>query len=102
MEEFCTLDSSEKTIAILKDRWYPQAAKQERDKTSITFLCIIWKRGNERASDGDVSIRSRNGALSRKGSVWSMVIGLVIRQATNAYPPGPLPTTVCALLLFMA
>ena len=27
MEEFDTLDSSEKTIAILGDRWWPQAAK---------------------------------------------------------------------------
>ena len=24
MEKFCTLDSSEKTIAILGDRWWPQ------------------------------------------------------------------------------
>ena len=32
-EEFDTLDSSEKTIAILGDRWWPQAAKQEGDKS---------------------------------------------------------------------
>ena len=29
MEKFGTLDSSEKTIAILGDRWWPQTAKQE-------------------------------------------------------------------------
>ena len=41
MEEFDTLDSSEKTIAILLgDKWWPQAAKQERDKTSKTFYVI--------------------------------------------------------------
>ena len=32
MEEFSTLESSEKTIAILGDRWWPQKAKQEGDK----------------------------------------------------------------------
>ena len=31
MEKFSTLDSSEKTIAILGDRWWEQKAKQERD-----------------------------------------------------------------------
>ena len=37
MEKFGTLDSSEKTIAIILhigDRWWPQTAKQEEDKTS--------------------------------------------------------------------
>ena len=31
MEEFDTLASCEKTIAILGDTWWPQAAKQEGD-----------------------------------------------------------------------
>ena len=30
MEKFGTLDSSEKTIAILGDRWWPQTVKQEK------------------------------------------------------------------------
>ena len=34
MEEFGALDSNKKTIAILGDRWWPQAAKEEGDKTS--------------------------------------------------------------------
>ena len=34
MENFGTLDSGEKTIAILGDRWWPQKAKQQGDKTS--------------------------------------------------------------------
>ena len=35
MDKFRTLltDSRENTIAILGDRWWPQTAKQERDKT---------------------------------------------------------------------
>ena len=36
MDKFGTLDRSEKTIAILGDRW-PQTAKQEGDKTDIFF-----------------------------------------------------------------
>ena len=31
MEKFGTLDSSEKTIDILGDRWWPQTAKQQGD-----------------------------------------------------------------------
>ena len=37
-----TPDSSGKTIAVLGDRWWPQTAKQEGDKTSKKFLCNIW------------------------------------------------------------
>ena len=45
MEKFGTLDSSEKTIAILGDRWWPQTAKQQGDKISKKFLvCNIWKK----------------------------------------------------------
>ena len=38
MEEFDTLDSSEKTIAILGGRWWPQAAKQEWNNISKTSM----------------------------------------------------------------
>ena len=69
LEEFVTPDSSEKTIAILGDRWWPQAAKQEGDEISKKFLCNIWKQRNERPIVGGVSIRSRNGAPSRKRCV---------------------------------
>ena len=41
VDKFGTLDSSEKTIAILGDRWWPQTAKQEGDKISKKFLCNI-------------------------------------------------------------
>ena len=68
-KSFDALDSREKTIAILGDRWWPQTAIQEGDKKSKRFLCSICKRRNERPNVGGVSIRSRNGALSRKGCV---------------------------------
>ena len=69
MEEFGRLESSEKTIAILGDRWWPQTAKQDGDRMSKQFLCNIWKKRNERPNVGDASISSRNGAPSRKGRV---------------------------------
>ena len=69
MEEFDALDSSEKTIATLGDGWWPQAAKQEGDKIVKKLMCSIWKQRNERSNVGGVSIRSRNGAPSRKGWV---------------------------------
>ena len=68
MEEFCRLESSEKTIAILGDRWWPQTVKRGGDRMSKQhFLCsILWKKRNERPNVGGVSIRIRNGAASRK------------------------------------
>ena len=44
VEVFGILDSSEKTIAVLGDRWWPQAAKQEGDKICKNLLCNIWKQ----------------------------------------------------------
>ena len=41
MEEFCRLESGEKTIAILGDRWWQQTARQDGDTISKQFLCII-------------------------------------------------------------
>ena len=48
MEEFGRLESSEKTNAILGNRWCPQTAKQEGDKISKQYLCNICKKRNER------------------------------------------------------
>ena len=67
MEDFGRLETSEKTIAILGNRWWPQTAKQDGDRTSKQFLCNIWKKGHERPNVGGVSIRNRNVAPSRKG-----------------------------------
>ena len=69
MEEFGRLESSEETTAILGDRWWPQTAKQDGDRISKRFLRGICKKHNERQNVGGVSIRSRNGAPSRKRCV---------------------------------
>ena len=68
MEEFSRPESSEETIAILGGRWWPQTAKQDGDRISTQFLRNIWKKRNERPNVRDVSISSRNGAPSQKGS----------------------------------
>ena len=53
MERF--LESSERTIAILGDRWWPQTAKQDRGRISKQFLCNVWKKLYERPNVGGVS-----------------------------------------------
>ena len=85
MEGFGRLESNEKTIAILGDRWWPQTTKQDGDRISKHFLCRIWKKRNERPSVGGVSIRSRNGAPSRKGCV----VNGQMAKASNKYAPPP-------------
>ena len=82
MEKPGTLDSSEKTIAILGNRWWPQTAKQEGDKISKTLLWNIWKKRNERLNVGDISTRSRT-VLRLERDAWSMAKPQ--RQATNEY-----------------
>ena len=71
MEEFDRLESSEKTIAILGNRWWPQTAKQDGDRISKQFLYSIWNKRNERPNVVGVSTRSRNGAPSRMRGQWS-------------------------------
>ena len=68
MEEFGRLESSDKTIAILGDRWWPQTLKQDRDKTSKSFYVLYGKRVASAPHVGGDAIWSKNGvALSRKG-----------------------------------
>ena len=55
---------------------------------SKQFLCSIWKKRNERPNVGGVSIRSSNGAPSRKGCV---VNGQITTASTNEYAPPPPP-----------
>ena len=40
VEKFGTLDSSEKTTAILGDRWWPQTANQQGGKISKIFYQV--------------------------------------------------------------
>ena len=55
LEEFGRLESGEKTITILGERWWPQTAKQDGERISKPFSCNIWKERNERPNVGGVS-----------------------------------------------
>ena len=72
LEEFGTLDSSDKPIAILGDRWRPQAAKQEGDKIRKAFLCVY---GNNvmGAQLLEVSLSGVGASPRLERDAWSMV-----------------------------
>ena len=90
MRKFSTSGSSEKTIAILGDGRWPQTVKEEADKDQRNVCYVIrnsWKKRTERPTVGGVSIRSRNGAPSRKGYV---VIGHMTQASKKmSTPPAP-------------
>ena len=73
MEEFGRLESSEKTIDILGNRWWPQTAKQDRDRISKQFLCNIWKKHYERPNVGCVSRLGVGTVFRLERDAWSMV-----------------------------
>ena len=74
-EDFGRLESSEKTFAILGDRWWPQTAKQDGDRMSAQLL--------------EVSLLGVGTVLRLERDTWLMVKWL--RQATSEYATPPLP-----------
>lgn len=65
MEKFLTVDSSEKTIAIVLDKWWPQATRHEMYKISQHYMCNVCKQRNESQTVVEgVFITSRSGAPS--------------------------------------
>ena len=91
IEEFGRLESSEKTIAILGDRWWPQTAKKDGERISKQFLCSMWKKRNERPNFAGVSLLGKGTVLRLERDAWSMAKWL--RQSTNEYPPPSTPTS---------
>ena len=74
MEEFGRPESSEKTVAILGDRWCPQTPNQDGDRISKQFLCNIWKKRNERSNVGMPLLVFGVGTVLHLGrDAWSMV-----------------------------
>lgn len=69
MEKFCTLNSSEKTIAFLGGRWWPPGEKQKGDEVQgqIPGPCNVTVREKLFSAQnvGGVSIRSKHGAVSK-------------------------------------
>ena len=74
----------------LRDRWWPQKAKQEGDTTTTRFTwCVIVGKRKERPVVEASHLKrayGRCGAPSRKGYAVS---GQVTRQATNGHVPVP-------------
>ena len=68
-EKFSTLDSREKTIAILGDRWWPQTTKQEGDIISNIAVRNTLKKRNNGPNVGGASTRM----LRLERDAWSMV-----------------------------
>ena len=86
MEKFGTLQyiaSSEKTIDILKDRRWPQTAKQEADNVSKMSLYHIRKKKLMSAQMFEVSLLGV-GTVRLERDEWSMV--KMLRQVVNLYP----------------
>ena len=53
MEKFGTLDSNDKTIAILGDRWWPQTAKQEGIRHARSSACLPAVAGTHAPGRGE-------------------------------------------------
>ena len=85
MERFGTLDTSDKTIAILGCREWPQTAKQDGDRMSKQFYAI-----HRRSVISDqMSLLGVGTVLHLERVAWSLVKWL--RQETDEYHPTPPP-----------
>ena len=73
MEEFGRLQSSEKTIAILRDRWWPQRAKQDGDRIRSNSLYVVYGRSVMIAQMLEVSLLGAETVLRLERDAWSMV-----------------------------
>ena len=89
---------TEKTIAILGDRWWPQTAKQQGDKISKKFLCNIWEKKTQRRAPKCrrclLGVGTVLGTVLRSNGMhdqWSKDYG---KQRTSTPPPRPL-SSIC-------
>ena len=72
MEKFNTLNSSERTIAIQGDRWWPQVAKQKGDRIIKQFY-VICGRSVLSAQMLEVSLPGVGTVLRLQRGAWPMV-----------------------------
>ena len=72
MEEFGRLEGSEKTVAILGARWWPQTAKQEGDRISKQFF-MYYGRSVMSAQILEVSLLGVGTVLRLERDAWSMI-----------------------------
>ena len=71
MGEFRRLGNSEKTVAILGDRWWPQTAKKEGGRITNFFYVIDGK--NVRSAQMLESLLGVGAVLRLERDAWSMV-----------------------------
>ena len=71
MSKFGTLDSSDKTLAIVGDRWWPQTAKQE-DNLCIKSFYVIHGKSVMSAQMLEVSLLGVEAVLRLERDAWSM------------------------------
>ena len=71
MAELGRRESSEKTIAIQGDRWWPQTAKQDGDKISKQFY-VIYGKSVMSAQTLEVSLLGVGTVLRLEVDAWSM------------------------------
>ena len=67
-----TVDSSDKTIAILGDRWWPQTAKQQGGKVSERNLCSIGSKNVMSTQMLEVSLQRVGTMLGLERDAYSM------------------------------
>ena len=72
MEKLGTPDSSETTIAILGDRWWPQTTKQEGDKDKHN-VSVTYGKNVMSAHMLEVSLLGVGTVLRLERDAWSMV-----------------------------
>ena len=72
MGEFGRLESSEKTIAILGDRWWPQTTKQDGDRISKSFY-VVYGRSIISAHMLEMSLLGVETVLRLERDAWSTV-----------------------------
>ena len=91
VKKFCTFDSSEETIVILGDKWWPQAAKEEGHEMSknLYLVCDIYRKILS-APILEASLFGVGAVPCLETDAWSVV--KLRRKATNEnHPPPPTP-----------
>ncbi|CAB1100190.1 unnamed protein product [Ectocarpus sp. CCAP 1310/34] len=73
MDKFGKLDNSEKTIAVIGDRWWAQEAVEDGDNMCKEFLRRLWQKRKELPNVGVVSLVGVGTVLRLERDAWSMV-----------------------------
>ncbi|CAN0039385.1 unnamed protein product [Sphacelaria rigidula] len=92
MKSSDALDSREKTIAILGDRWWQRTAKQDGDEICEGGLCSVWKvmscrRNIMSAGMLEVSLLGVGTVLRLEQWLWSFSLSGVVFSCVYCFLP---------------